>query len=426
AAVRTLCTAALIEQGDGPFATSHIFVRPTIQSYMSQQNCIPAEVCAQVHDACYRFVLHHKSIPDDHKFKADLETLASEETNIQGLLMEIAVDSVPRPHAVDALITFSFYQSWTKPSTAVASHALAVARAAHDNPHDPPLDAAARRVTEAHRCLGKTFLILDRYEKACVHLEEASNRFKTLPGGGDLHCAGEVSMEILHTWALMGGKSVPEFKSLYKEAQANLSHDETSKYHVGRGLLGFGSLLMPDDVALEMLSKAKTIFEELDCPASTAESLFYMARLYAQRNEYRMALPFATEALSKARQSGEVNLICRVLSINARYLVVLGSYDDAEATSASLLNMCAALGSSLHNGQALELLGYNCVAKEDLRSARMVYHAAWKEFNKIQSTRMGRAGMGRCADNLKMLKSITSTGLAQNNFSALKKPVPMF
>ncbi|KAF7333647.1 hypothetical protein MSAN_02407800 [Mycena sanguinolenta] len=43
-AVKTLRIAALIEQDHGPFATSRIFVRPTIQSYMSHQGRIPAEV----------------------------------------------------------------------------------------------------------------------------------------------------------------------------------------------------------------------------------------------------------------------------------------------------------------------------------------------------------------------------------------------
>ncbi|KAJ7248621.1 hypothetical protein B0H12DRAFT_1123479, partial [Mycena haematopus] len=81
------------------FATSHIFVRPTIQSYMSHKGRISTGVRDKVHDACYKFVLHHKSIPDDHKFKGDLEALATEETNIQGLLMEIPVDA-PRPNAV--------------------------------------------------------------------------------------------------------------------------------------------------------------------------------------------------------------------------------------------------------------------------------------------------------------------------------------
>ncbi|KAJ7255060.1 hypothetical protein B0H12DRAFT_539234 [Mycena haematopus] len=45
AAVKTLRTAALIEfQSDGQFAASHIFVRPTIQSYMSHKGCISTGV----------------------------------------------------------------------------------------------------------------------------------------------------------------------------------------------------------------------------------------------------------------------------------------------------------------------------------------------------------------------------------------------
>ncbi|KAJ6476417.1 hypothetical protein C8R45DRAFT_1009932, partial [Mycena sanguinolenta] len=92
------CTAALIEQDHGPFLTSRIFIRPTIQSYMAHQDRMSADVRDRVHDACYDFVLRHKSIPDDPKFKSDLEALASEETNVQGLLMGIPVDT-PRPNA---------------------------------------------------------------------------------------------------------------------------------------------------------------------------------------------------------------------------------------------------------------------------------------------------------------------------------------
>ncbi|KAJ7827954.1 hypothetical protein B0H14DRAFT_3466634 [Mycena olivaceomarginata] len=140
AAIDALRTAALTEQDDGPLATSRIFVRPTIQSYMSRQNRISAEVQAQVYDACYKLVLNHKSVPDDDKYKADLAALASEETNIQGLLMQITVHS---PKATDALIAFALYQSRTKPSTVIALHVLKVAEATHDDPPVADLDAAA-------------------------------------------------------------------------------------------------------------------------------------------------------------------------------------------------------------------------------------------------------------------------------------------
>ncbi|KAJ7903793.1 hypothetical protein B0H14DRAFT_3680818 [Mycena olivaceomarginata] len=225
-AVRSLRTAALIEQGSGPFETSRIFLRPTIQSYMSHEGRISAEIREQVHDACYKFVLGHKSIPDDRKFKDDLKALGGEEINLQGLLMEIPIDA-PRTDAIDALIAFGFYQAWTKPSTVVASRALDIARATHDG----RLDAAARRIAEAHHCLGRTLHRLDRYDEACPHFEEARRWFENLPGGADLHCAGECSMELSDTWMYMQKPKV-EIASLVQKAMTDLSHDETERYYV--------------------------------------------------------------------------------------------------------------------------------------------------------------------------------------------------
>ncbi|KAJ7255086.1 hypothetical protein B0H12DRAFT_1183723 [Mycena haematopus] len=426
AAVKTLRIAALIEfQSDGQFATSHIFVRPTIQAYMSHKGRISTGVRDKVHDACYKFVLDHKSIPDDSKFKADLEALASEETNIQGLLMEIPVNA-PRPNAVDALVAFGLYQSWTKPSTVIASHALAVARAVHDRSHVTDRDAA-RRVAAAHACLGKSLFELDRYEEACPHFEEAAVRFKDLPGGSDLHCAGQASMELLETWTCIGTKPSSELTMLAREAQANISYGETSKYHVARGLLGSGYFLWwsnRQDEALEKFSAAKVLFEHLGCPASAAESLYRMAKTYAVRGDYAKALPIMKDALEKADQSGEIGLICNTLRATARYLRVLGSYDEASALFPRLLSLAQAKGAPLDIAQSLELLAYKCAAMMDLPGARVAYEAARIHFNKVQSTRMGGKGVDRSSHNLRRLEGIRE--MNQSNFSQLKKPSPMY
>ncbi|KAF7333669.1 hypothetical protein MSAN_02410000 [Mycena sanguinolenta] len=373
AAVSTLRKAALIEfEGDGHFETSRVFVRPTIQSYMAHQDRISAEIRNQVHDACYNFVLRHKSIPDDHKFKADLEALASEEINIQGLLMEIPVDA-PRPNAVDALIAFSLYQSRTKPSTVVASHALVVARAVYDNPHLTDCDAAARRVAVAHQALGRSLYMLDRYDDACPYFEEAIAQFKALPGGAELHSAGEAAMDLLDTWMYIRTKSSSELESLSREAQAHLSHDETDKYHVARGLLGFGDFLWWScrrDEALETLSAAKAIFEHLGCPASTAKCLYYMARTCARQGRTTEALRITKDAVENADQSGEVDLMWHAQSTMIKYLMVQGSYQEASTIFARSLSLAQATGSSLTIAQGLELLAYNSAAMMDLSGAR--------------------------------------------------------
>ncbi|KAF7333671.1 hypothetical protein MSAN_02410200 [Mycena sanguinolenta] len=353
-AVKTLRIAALIEQDHGPFATSRIFVRPTIQSYMSHQGRIPAEVRNQVHDACYDFVLRHKSIPDNYKFKSDLEALASEEINIQGLLMEISVNA-PRPNAVDALIAFSLYQSWTKPSTVVASHALQVARAVYNDSHIIDRDATVRRVAAAYRSLGKSLFTFGRYDEACPYFEEAAAQFKNLPSGPDFHC---------------------NLNRLFERHRLSLSYDGTDEYHVARGLLGFGHFLWYESrlvEAFETLSTANKIFERLGCPASAAECLHFMARSYASNNQFAQALPIIKDALRQADQSGEVALICRILNSAAGCLIVLGSYQEASTIFPRLLSLCRAIGTPLGIAHNLELLAYNCAAMMDLPRARVAY-----------------------------------------------------
>ncbi|KAJ6476390.1 hypothetical protein C8R45DRAFT_378770 [Mycena sanguinolenta] len=429
AAVKTLCMAALIElQGDGHFATSRVFARPTIQSYMSHKGCIPTEVRDQVYNACYQFVRQHTSIPDDHKFKGDLEALASEETNIQALLMEIPIDA-PQPNAVDALIAFSLYQAWTKSSTVVASHALAIARAQDDLHVADVIDrrATARRVAEAHRSLAKSLFRLDQYDEACMHFEEASARFKDLPGGADLHCAGEASMELVEARTYIGVQSSSELELSAADAQANLSHDKTDEYHIARGLLGFGTFLWwsekPKEEVLATFSAAKTIFEHLGCPKSTAECLYHLARTYAFHGEYAKALPIIEDASRQADQSGEVAVILRTLSATARYLIVLGSYGEASVVFTRLLPF-SQFGAPGSIAQDLELLAYNCAAMLDLPGARAAYDGARIQFIKIKSTRFGSYGVDRCSENLRRLERVTE--LTQNDLSHMLKPDPMY
>ncbi|KAF7333664.1 hypothetical protein MSAN_02409500 [Mycena sanguinolenta] len=428
AAVDTLRTAALIEfKGDGNFETSRVFVRPTVQSYMAHQARISANTRDQIHDACYRFVLCHKSIPDDPKFKTDLEALASEEINVQSLLMEIPIDA-PRHNAVDALIAFSLYQSWTKPSTVVASHALEVARAVINNPHVSDHNTAARHVAAAHEALGKSLFILGRYDEACTHFAAAAALFKDLPDAADLRNAGEASMELLNTLTFIHTEVSPELESLVVEAQADLSSDKSDKYHIARGLLGLGHFLWwadrPDEEVLETLSDAKAIFEQLNCPASAAQCLCHMARTYIWRREYAKALSVLKDALGKADQSGELWLICRILRVTGRCLILLGSYEEASHIITRCLASSQVLGSPLRGAQGLELLAYNCAAMLDLPGARVAYQGAQVQFTKIHSTRDGRKGVDRCSDNLGRLESIAE--MDQSIFCNLIEPHPMY
>ncbi|KAJ7453640.1 hypothetical protein B0H11DRAFT_1740983 [Mycena galericulata] len=420
AAVAVLRTAALIEQDDGDdFGSSHIFLRPTIQAYMAQKKRISPEVQQQVHEACYKFILERKSVPDDAKFKQDLQELAGEETNIQGLLMQINASDM-RLHALDALIAFALYQSWTKPSTVVATHALGLASAAKDS----------RRVAEAHECLGKIFLKLDRYEDACQHFEDARRYFKESHCGADRIRAGDCSMQLADGWRRIW-KSTDEVRALVYEAQADLSHDASDEYHVALGLLGVGYFLWWEEstsASLETLSGAKRLLETLDrsTPASIAWCLYLMGRCHAQGRNYSTALSTAKQGLVKAEEAGDDDLIWNTLNRTAMYLMMLSSHDESLHFVQRSLSLSRALGAPLSTAQDLELLGYNCAAKMDLQGARAAYEAARVHFASIADTEIGESGQARCSDNLVKMEGMEDgdkTGLL--GLVRLKKPLPL-
>ncbi|KAF8208400.1 hypothetical protein K438DRAFT_324546 [Mycena galopus ATCC 62051] len=395
--VGTLRTAALIEQEDGKsFATSRISVRPTIQAYMSRQDRIPATVRQQVRDACYKFVLAHKSTPDDANFKRDLAALRQEETNIQGLLMQVDAQDL-RPGALDALLAFSLYQLKTKPSTVVAQRALQVALAAQDD----------FRIAEAYECLGEITSFLARYVEACEHFEEARRFFKGLPSGPDRHRAGRCSMSLASTWRYME-KPAYEIRPLVLEAQLDLSYDESDKLHVARGLLGLADFHWyagEFDEALEILDTAKQIFESLNRPASTADCLLLMTRTFASRWNYTEALPIAEQVLAKAEQSGDDNLIWFGLWVLAHSLLHFSRHDEAFDILNRALEKSQIMGGPLGIAQSLEMLGYNRAAKMELPAARDAYQGAQLHFSKVSSD-MGQDGEARCSYNLRKLEGM--------------------
>ncbi|KAJ6582356.1 hypothetical protein B0H19DRAFT_1061773 [Mycena capillaripes] len=401
AAIEILRTAALVEQGDGDFETSRIFVRPTIQAYMARQDRIPENIREQVHDTCYRYVLNHQSVPDDAKFKSDLVALGSEQTNIQGLLMQIDVRDL-YPRALDALIAFSCYQLYTKPSTVVISHALEMASEAQVFVH---------HVAEAHHCLGKIFHRLDRYEAARQHFEEARRHFKSLRDGPDYLRAGICSMSLADTWARIFDDSQEiddkeRQREAALEAKAYLSFDASNKYHVARGLLAYGRFLHwteESEEALTTLQSALEIFTELDRPASIAECLAYMARTYAWQGHQEDAGSAAERALSYAERAGYLQMIDQSLRLFAANRMWLGRHDEAFELIARALATTQAMGYPLGIAHNLELLGFNRAAKQDIGGSRVAYEGALAQFKNIASHE-GRRSEARCAANLETIE----------------------
>ncbi|KAF9019037.1 hypothetical protein BDP27DRAFT_1308978 [Rhodocollybia butyracea] len=397
AAVKSLRTAGLLEQDDGDFEASHIFVRPTIEAYMSRQNRIPTKVYEQVHDACYKFVLDHKSTLDDAKFKDDLAALATEETNIQNLLMQVDTRGL-RPNALNALIAFSYYQLCTKASTVVILHALEIAQAIDD----------ARCIAEAHLTLGKILCRLDHYDAARPHFRDAHRLFKTLPDGADHWRMGECLMWLADASKMLPKSSV-DIGSLVREAQTELSDDPNhpnQKFHLAHSREAF-----------KVLREAQSIFEELRCRASTSKCVLLTARLHASFQEYEEALPLYRQSLVIAKNVGDGRLIHDALIGLVHALIVLSNHDEAHVIISECLPDVQAGGSPLKIGQILELLGYNYVAKENPENAQSAFERARVQYSNIGSTVMGGDGKQRCSGNLTKLNDGQTTTI----LSDLKK-----
>ncbi|KAJ6476719.1 hypothetical protein C8R47DRAFT_1020732 [Mycena vitilis] len=432
AAIDILRSAALVEQRAPDLPMS---ILPTIKTYVSRQNLISDKLQAEVFDSCYKFVLEHKSAPDDETYKEDIASLASEEINIQAILVQTSTDQGLHPNALDALIVFSLYQFRTKPSCVVAWHALEVSKT------QAIIDGHKRHVAESHQCLGKFMFRLDRYGEAEFHLRTALTLFQDMEGGQNRFRAGECGMILSETLMYMGHRS-DEVSHLLSRAKEDLCHDESHKYYFSRGLRGLGHwhLFTGDsDTALEILAQAKAKLDEggnkktgnitaelTQYPSSMSKCLWLMATVYAFKNDYRTARDLARDALKKADQAGDTHHIAEVLNFIARCLVVLSLeecdealYDEALEIIGRALQMSRIQAGPLAIGRNLELLGYVCAAKMDIAGAKQAYDGAKEQFGKLE-TESGASDAARCTKNLEKLGSLEN--LDQSALSELESP----
>ncbi|PPQ92009.1 hypothetical protein CVT25_004866 [Psilocybe cyanescens] len=406
--VSLLLNAALIEQETQASGSSHVSLRPTIQAYMRQHKLISPEVQKRVRDACYKFVLDHNSIPDDLCFKSDLMQLASEENNIQYLLMQDD-DSAENMRA-EALVAFSFYLFKTKQSIVVAQLALTVATASRKN----------FCVAEAHVALGKMFKVISRYEEACQHFKEAHRIFKNLPSGADLARAGECGMQLVDVYQHMQKPFWGEMRTVVLQASEDLSCNKSNQYNVARALLGVGSFFWYSadwGQARETLTRAKEVFEKLCRWDSAAESFFMLARTEAESSNYPVALDMSLRALSLAEQSGDAYLICQTLNTTVRYMIALHVFDDVEPMLHRLLSQAQAMGQILGIAQALELLGFVHASRRDVHKACQFYAESQTQYGNVGSIEVREQDQTRCASNLQKL----STGHV--DLAELKSPM---
>ena len=411
-AIATLRDAALVvdrESGDPRSVVTSVL--PVVQSYMQQSGRISETVRHGVRAACYKYVCKHKSSPGDTTFTHDAAALASEETNLQAILLEatrskqgvqmgeggssVESTSLPETHVdpdtqLDALLVFSWYQHYSKPRSDVAERTVTVAR----------MMKKERHLAEALFCLGGIAFKTDRYRDACNCFGEARECFKTLSDGPDLHRAGECALRLSYISTYMN--DVTAARKFVFEAQADLK-ESGSAYSVACGLLGLGRFYSGTDdfdKALETLGAAQTAFECLHRPVDVAHCLYTTARCEAHKGRYSEALDASQRALQVFERFGLNYQTYQAVGRTAEYLKILGRYDDAIQILPRCLEECQRIGNPIETGQTLEKFAEIYVHMKDYRAARAAYQGALEQYESMLGDYMGDDGAGRCRHNL--------------------------
>ena len=386
-ALRDAALVLVIAKDTGSVQENRLFVIPVVQSYMNQRDRIPDNIRQGVYATSCRFLELHKSPvkgPNDPEFKRDIAAIAAQVINIQALLTEIIHDEIgtrgrlhspsvsssqpiirPRsakpaiqPERLDALLTFAWYQRWTKPDTLVAEYALTLAKGAND----------PQRTADAVFCLGSMLMKQSQYQEGRARFDEARDLFAAL---GDELRTFRSEMESVRAATFYSGAN----DQLLSQSQSRWN----SRPHSAEisALLPFYSgeihfYLMQTTEALEELHEAKTLLVELNYHYEAADCMLRIGRCLAVSEQYHRALEVVNETIRLFEQlgfpddRGHIN--------KSRYLKGANIWGDELSTTLEIaLERSQELGKPLYVALVLDEFGELYVHRKDWAAARLAY-----------------------------------------------------
>ena len=391
-AVDALRDAALVlvkAKETGTVQEHRLFVLPVVQSYMNQNNRIPDDIRQGVYATTCRFLDLHKfpkEGPNDSKFKCHIAAIGAQVINIQALLTEIihdeigtsgelqspSVSSIPlsakpsiQPERLDALLTFAWYQRWTKPDILVAEYAMTLSKTVND----------IRREAEAKYCLGSILMEQTVYGEAGVRYGEAKDLYITL--GDDLR-AFRSEMESLRGVVLHSGAS----EELLSQSLSWKSRPRTAEMSAFipfySGKVRF--YLMRTKEALEDFQEAKTQLKKLNYHYEAADCLLRTGRCWAVLGEFHRALEVVNETITLYEQLGASDE--RGFLNKSRYLKGADMWgDELTTTLQTALELSQQLGKPVHTALVLDEFGEMYVHRKDWAAARLAYGELIKELD---------------------------------------------
>ena len=394
-ALRDAALVLVIVKDTGSVQENRLFVIPVVQSYMNQRDRIPDDIRQGVYATSCRFLELHKSPvngPNDPEFQRDIAAITAQVINIQALLVEIIQDeigtrgrlhspSVPssqatkRPHSVrptirperlDALLTFAWYQRWTKPDTLVAEYALELAKGAND----------PQRTADAVFCLGFILMKQNHYQKGRARFDEARDLFSAL--GDDLR-AFRSDRESVRAATFYFGAN----EQLLSQSQSRWNSRPHSPEISALMLFDSGEVhvyLMRTQKALEELQEAKILLVELNYHHDAAHCMLVATRCFALLGQYHRALEVMDETIRLYEQVGLPD--DQAFLNKSRYLKGADIWgDELSTTLQTALQRCQELGNPLHTALVLDEFGELYVRRKDWAAARLAYRELIRELD---------------------------------------------
>ena len=381
-----------------------LFVLPVVQSYMNQRNRIPDDIRQGIYATSCRFLQSHKSPvkgPNDPEFKRDIAAIAAQVMNIQALLTEIIHDAIgtsgrlhspsvpssqptkPRrsarpiqPERLDALLTFAWYQRWTKPDTLVAEYALTLAKSANDS----------QRAADAVFCLGAILMKQSQYQESAARFNEAKDLFAAI--GDDLRTFRSEMESMRATMFYFSASDQLLSQSLSRWTSQPRSAEISALIHFYSGEVHF--YLMHAEEALEELQEAKTQLVKLNYHFEAADCMLRTGRCLAVLGQYHRALEVVNETIRLFEQLGLPD--DRGFINKSRYLKGANIWgDELSATLETALERSQELGKPLYVALVLDEFGELYVHRKDWAAARLAYRELIKEldgFSDYTTTRL--------------------------------------
>jgi tetratricopeptide (TPR) repeat protein len=362
-----------------------------------QEQCprIPEEVRNQIQSSCCQYVLDHACRPHDLTFSIKSKALAAEDTNIQSILFgsPISQHTVSSDRTMEALIAFAWHRCDTKPSVEIADHVVTAANAS----------GVERYIASAAWCLGRTYYRLGDHRHSYSHLQEAYQRFDTLP-------PGEVESQQLGGRCGIDLVDVARTTLTDKNKAVSLARDVEMKCAALSDNLVHGRSLVSLAAALIQARQMQEALVHLDCARDMLKAVGNipnLARAYqvtarVHYNEQR--LPEAVDAIQEAWKLMESsNSPKEQADISLEFGKFLFSTDrDTEAWKYIEIALMKAsyIGNRFQVAKTLEYMGYGYLRRGDDQNAYGAYEAAAKKYLGTISA----SNEERCKENMIRIK----------------------